>query len=522
MSTFTREILNGKFELLDLIGSGAMGEVYRARELRLGRECVIKRIRPNITNPAIGIRVDREGRAMALLEHPNVVTIYAMEEDADGRPFLVMQLVKGLSLEQLLIEIGGLPRREALHIVRDSLLGVAEAHANGIVHRDLKPGNILIDRLWRVRVTDFGIAQLADTEHRTRMTQVATMMGTPGFMAPEQRKDAVTADARADIYSMGCVLYAIIALRNPSEDFSAELMTDASLLAEFPPAIAAIVMKATKFRREERYQSATEMLVDLEEALVQFPREELPEFPPIPWLTGKEVLSATPTPNPTSVPPLALPEPHVTKFEDAPKKRPLGLALSAIGLAAFAALGWYALRPTEQASEEPPVAEKAVELTAPAPAPTDIPPAQPKPLLDPPRVTSADAALAVATTPPPAKPKAETPKAKAPKAAPVAAPAAPVEPKVERTENVNGSALTVTATVVGMQNPTVKIRYRPVSGSSWNEEDMAPAGGGSYRATISLTGELAAGVAYYIEATTGEVTKRSGRPTAPHTVQRPQ
>jgi hypothetical protein len=202
----------GRFEVLDELGRGAMGTVYRARDPSLDRLVALKTIAPaHLTRPDSLARFQREARAIARLAHPNIVTIFEMGEDQGGF-YIAMELLGGVDLAQAMMPAGRLTLARKVEIV----IGVGEAlqyaHEHGVVHRDVKPGNIRVLPEGGVKVVDFGIARLADSE----FTQTGLMMGTPSYMAPEVLS-AGQVDHRTDIWALGVILYELLAGRRPYE-----------------------------------------------------------------------------------------------------------------------------------------------------------------------------------------------------------------------------------------------------------------------------------------------------------------
>ena len=223
----------GHYEIGALIGSGGMGQVYRARDLKLQRDVALKLLPPNTAADAEHRqRFEREARAVAALNHPHIVTIHSVE-DVDGRLFLTMELVDGRPLSQL-IPRGGLPLDRLLRIAVPLADAVGAAHARGITHRDLKPANVMVTAEGSVKVLDFGLAKQHDTlaqrEHmETAAADVITgqgqVLGTVAYMAPEQAEGKPT-DARSDIFSLGVVLYEMATGQRPfSGDTSLSTLT---------------------------------------------------------------------------------------------------------------------------------------------------------------------------------------------------------------------------------------------------------------------------------------------------------
>src|SRR5579862_7060265 len=203
----------GPYEIVSPLGAGGMGEVYRARDTRLGRDVAIKVLPPSLVNDADRLRrFEQEARTIAALNHPNILAIHDFGE-YEGAPFLVSELLEGETLRQKL-EAGPLPVRRAVEFALGIAQGLAAAHEKGIVHRDLKPENVFITRDGRVKVLDFGLAKLMRPEERNdtlaTLASPATLpgmvLGTVGYMSPEQVRGE-SSDARSDIFSFGAVLY---------------------------------------------------------------------------------------------------------------------------------------------------------------------------------------------------------------------------------------------------------------------------------------------------------------------------
>ncbi len=239
---FVGRVLDGKYELTGRIGEGGMGAVYRARRVHIGDEVAVKILHPRfVTDEAAVERFRREARAAAQLHHPNIVTIhdYGEARGADDVAYIVMELVNGASLRELLKKEGRLDPARAVALMRDICAGVGAAHRRHIVHRDLKPDNIIAlapdeDREREtVRVVDFGIAKLRDLASDLTLTQAGAVVGTPYYMSPEQCRGE-SLDSRADVYSLGAMLYEMLAGAPP---FTAASVTGviAKHLTETPP-----------------------------------------------------------------------------------------------------------------------------------------------------------------------------------------------------------------------------------------------------------------------------------------------
>jgi serine/threonine-protein kinase len=264
----------GAYRVVRPLGRGGMGVVYLAEDMRLARPVTLKALHPpNAADAKRRERLRLEARAAAALVHPNVATVHALEE-IEGELFIVSEYVPGRTARERLDAGGPLPVREAIDVVRQVALGLEAAHSRGIIHRDLKPENILIGDSGVVRILDFGIARTVDAEPgRRRLTATGVMVGTPGYMAPEQL-DGAAGDARSDLFALGTVLYELVSGTNPfqgktASSTAARIMTAhpaplSSLNPIFPPALDAIAARCLKKDRADRYASAGEAAADLE------------------------------------------------------------------------------------------------------------------------------------------------------------------------------------------------------------------------------------------------------------------
>jgi len=248
-----------QLELLECLGRGGMGAVYKARQPRLDRFVALKILAPERQNDAqFAERFEREARALARLNHPNIVIVYDFGE-VQGRFYLIMEYVDGLTLRQVL-QAGKLAPAEALKIVPKICEALQYAHEQGIVHRDIKPENILVDRQGRVKIADFGIAKITGLESKDlSLTGAKDVMGTPHYMAPEQVEKPQTVDHRADIYSLGVVFYEMLTGELPLGKFalpSEKVQTDVRL--------DEVVMHALEKEPAKRYQHASEVKTDVE------------------------------------------------------------------------------------------------------------------------------------------------------------------------------------------------------------------------------------------------------------------
>lgn len=242
-----------------------MATVYRAWDRRLSVHRAVKVLNPELSHrPAIRARFKAEARAMARLQHPNVVAIQDVIDD-DGRIFIVMDLLDGGTAWQKVERDGPLSEELAVALVLPVVEAVGVAHAEGIVHRDIKPQNILLTKSGQPQLADFGIARFDDVLDRRAETRTGVAMGTWGFMPPEQRTDASRADARSDVYGLAATLWALVRGTTPTDLFAADL--DDTLLHGFSVELAAVLRKATRYRPDQRFASAAELAQALRAAV---------------------------------------------------------------------------------------------------------------------------------------------------------------------------------------------------------------------------------------------------------------
>ncbi|HEX5717135.1 MAG TPA: serine/threonine-protein kinase, partial [Thermoanaerobaculia bacterium] len=261
----------GPYRLLREIGGGGMGTVYEAEDTRLGRRVAVKLLPPEYSRDRRAKeRFLREARAAATVDHPNLCTIHDVGE-SDGRLYLVLSFYEGETLRDR-IRRGPLPLAEVRDVAIQVARGLARAHEAGIVHRDIKPANVILTRHGEAKILDFGIARLAGDE--ASLTRTGASWGTPAYMSPEQARGEPV-DQRTDVWSLGVMLYEMLAGRRPFGGDSMEAVVSAILTREpeplervrpdVPPELAHVVERALTKDPKERCGSAAELLGDLEE-----------------------------------------------------------------------------------------------------------------------------------------------------------------------------------------------------------------------------------------------------------------
>lgn len=298
-----RELQLGRYVLLELLGEGGMGRVYKAHDTRLGRDVALKVIRKEkLKHPSAETRFKVEIEALAKMRHPNVVQVFNADQVGD-RHYYEMEFVDGADLTRLIRERGPLAIPDACEYIRQAALGLQHAHETGLVHRDIKPSNILVTRNGRVvKLVDLGLARLMENNQPNagRVTQEGFVIGTPDFLAPEQARDPTAVDIRADIYALGGTLYYLLTARvpyegaNPTEKLIKHC-TDPppSLLAarpDAPPVLDQIIQWAMAKQPELRPQSP----LQLAQALAPFSHHPAHH-------------ATHPIPGPVPVPPAARP-----------------------------------------------------------------------------------------------------------------------------------------------------------------------------------------------------------------------
>ena len=272
--TVAPALAGGRYLLAARLGEGGMATVYRAYDAQLHVMRAIKVLKPDVTD-SVKRRFLAEARTMAHLQHAHIVSIHDLGREGD-RHFIVMDLLAG-SLADRLERFGPIAPQIAAEVTLGTLAALAHAHANGVIHRDVKPENILIAADGTVKLADFGVARVDDQ----RMTRTGVTMGTLAYMAPEQRANAKTADARSDLYAVGATLCCLISGQLPTDLYWHR--SHAELLSRLPAPVEEIVRRATKDDPAERYASAIEMAEAVEAVRPQLsaaPQDAIPLLVP--------------------------------------------------------------------------------------------------------------------------------------------------------------------------------------------------------------------------------------------------
>ena len=351
-----------RYTIVRLLGKGGMGAVYEARHARLGRRVAIKFLLPELAARAeILRRFENEAVAAGGLEHPNLVAVIDLGRAPDGSPYLVMEFLEGEDCARLVRRAGPLPTARAVNVVLQACRGVAVAHDAGIVHRDLKPENLFVadagDGHDQIKVLDFGIAKLRPVDGQAA-TRTGSTFGTTHYMSPEQARGASEVDARTDVWSLGVVLYELLAGRRPFEGEQPLNIVHQILNAAPPPlgearpglprGLLAAVERAMRKDAGERFPSIRAFMKAIE---------------PFAERVAADGAAARVSTRPT---------PETTERRPAPRAgRRLGTALAVVGVMGIATVALVGLRDKPAA---PPVASAPTPPPAPVPVPAVSPP----------------------------------------------------------------------------------------------------------------------------------------------------
>jgi eukaryotic-like serine/threonine-protein kinase len=292
-------VLGNRYEILQLLGEGGMGAVYKARDREVDRLVALKLIRPELASRAdILARFKQELILARQVTHKNVIRIFDLGE-ADGLKFITMDFIEGRDLKSILREKGKFPSEEAVKVATQICRALDAAHSEGVVHRDLKPQNIMVDAKGRVTVMDFGIARSMEMPG---MTQTGSLVGTPEYMSPEQAKGE-DVDARSDIFTLGIIFYELLTGKTPfyADTAYATLLKrtqerardPVELEPSIPPYVSGVIMKCLETNRDQRYLSALDIIHDLGQQTATGSRTALPAIAPA--LTSAGTAQALPS-----------------------------------------------------------------------------------------------------------------------------------------------------------------------------------------------------------------------------------
>lgn len=270
MDNYIGRILDDRYEILEVIGTGGMAVVYKALCHRLNRLVAVKILKDEFSkDPDFHRRFHAESQAVAMLSHPNIVSVYDVSQN-NGVDYIVMELIEGITMKQYLDKKGIMTWREALHFSIQIAKGLEHAHSRGIIHRDIKPHNIMVLKDGSVKVADFGIARIASAQN----TLTREALGSVHYISPEQAKGG-RVDNRTDIYSLGVVMYEMVTGRPPYDGESpvavaiqhinGNLIPPSTLNSQIPRGFEQIIMRCMQVNPDDRYPSATALLQDMEE-----------------------------------------------------------------------------------------------------------------------------------------------------------------------------------------------------------------------------------------------------------------
>jgi len=367
----------GPYELLEKLGEGAMGEVWRAHQSSLNRMIALKLLPSHRESDEMAVRRFRqEGQTAARLKHDNIVSVY--DAHVDEPPYYIaMEFLEGQSLSDIIAQQGRLPPDQAVAIISQVCAGLEHAHEHGVIHRDIKPANVIVSATGRATITDFGIARATD---QTRMTATGATFGTPDYMSPEQAK-GLPVDHRTDLYSAGAMLFEALTGRPPFAGGGPltvmnRIVNDPppaprGFYADISPALEMVVLKALAKDPRDRFQSGTEMAQALEAAL-RHPETVAYAQPPAPAPVSGTSPAISP-PAPAAVPtPVSAPVRHRTAL--------LGALLGVVALM-IAGVLYFAVSRNHGGSPVGPSGTSSVSGRALAPMPATSPPSGAKTLV---------------------------------------------------------------------------------------------------------------------------------------------
>ncbi|MCE9609744.1 MAG: protein kinase [Chthoniobacter sp.] len=435
------------YEITEMIGRGGMGVVYKGRQTSLDRMVAIKLLPLEVSiDRDFGDRFVREARTMAKMNHPNIVSVFDFGNTTEGHLYFVMEFVEGTTLHHLIKSVGLKPS-QSLEIIMRVCEALQYAHSEGVIHRDIKPANILVDTKGRVKVTDFGLARMDTTKTPEEWGQTMTgmVLGTPDYMAPEQKK-GVRVDHRADIYSLGVMLYEMLCGEIPAGIFDPP-----SQRVAVDERIDQVVIRAMQQEPDRRYTSSGEMRTAVE-MICNTPLPQKPD--------GSEAATVPPPPlrpgqvAPPPPPPARSGQQARSEYAAPPKTHaPIGTLITAgCAMVIVGIFAWKELRPAAPVSKEP-AATPAPQLAPVTPEPKpEVVKVEPEPPKVDPVVVPPTPVPQIAVVPPPPEPPREpvvpvaTPKPDRPIAV-VEVPTA-IPPRVPPREYITGPARPIPITPI--------------------------------------------------------------------------
>jgi serine/threonine protein kinase len=289
---YKKFVISGKYKLLEHLGTGGMGSVYLCEHVLMHRRVALKVLpTERVSDPIVLERFYREARAVAALDHKNIVRAYDIDRDDDNMHFLVLEFVDGSSLHRIVEKHGPMAISRAANCIAQAAEGLQHAHEAGLVHRDIKPGNLLLDRFGTIKILDLGLARFFDdeTSHLTQRQNPGIVLGTADYVAPEQAIDSSTVDIRGDIYSLGVTLFFLLTGRTPYHDGSvpqklmfhqiSEPAPVTKFRSDVPRKLAAVIEKMLAKDPAQRYQTPAEVVAALapwDDGVVEPPTSEMP------------------------------------------------------------------------------------------------------------------------------------------------------------------------------------------------------------------------------------------------------
>ncbi|MBL9116270.1 MAG: serine/threonine protein kinase, partial [Verrucomicrobiaceae bacterium] len=341
-----------QYEVLEMLGRGGMGAVYKARQKSLKRLVAIKVLPLGMADDEFKFaeRFQNEAQTMAAMNHPAIVSVYDFGETSDGLLYFVMEFVDGTDVQKMIAGSGKLSGEHALEITAHVCDALAYAHKRGVIHRDIKPANILIDQEGHIKVADFGLAKMHDPAQTSGLTRTNMAMGTPDYVAPEVLSPGIVADHRADLYAVGVMLYQMLTGEVPRGMFKLPSQKGIGI----DPRFDEIICKAMEHDREERYQSAGDVRRDLDVILTTpQPKDDGTGVVPVEEIPEKVVMNETGGPVESKAgAPARYQRPPVNRSRTPDRKSSMGLWVTIAGVvAALGVAGVIVINPKPAATD---------------------------------------------------------------------------------------------------------------------------------------------------------------------------